>query len=149
MKNSNIKEAYKSIATFSLKNREICVNVYPRCSPKFRHQNQIKEYKAMRYKYSVVMLGTFLLCGIVCLVFLSFHIDSHPIQEIQRAKSVGVVVAQMPLYFEANQGQCDAAVKFLSRGEGYTLFLTNHDAVLALHAAHAPIHPTSHPRCNP
>ena len=31
---------------------------------------------------------------------------------------------QIPLSFEANQGQTDAAVNFLSRGSGYTLFLT-------------------------
>src|SRR6266481_1062114 len=30
---------------------------------------------------------------------------------------------QLPLAFEANQGQADAQVKFLSRGSGYTLFL--------------------------
>ena len=34
--------------------------------------------------------------------------------------------------FEANQGQTDSQVKFLSRGTGYTLFLTSSEAVLAL-----------------
>jgi RHS repeat-associated protein/uncharacterized repeat protein (TIGR01451 family) len=38
----------------------------------------------------------------------------------------------LPLTFEANQGQTDAQVKFLSRGSGYTLFLTSTEAVLAL-----------------
>jgi hypothetical protein len=39
----------------------------------------------------------------------------------------------LPLSFEANRGQTDAHVKFLSRGQGYTLFLTRRgDAVLAL-----------------
>jgi hypothetical protein len=37
-----------------------------------------------------------------------------------------------PLIFEPNQGQTDELVKFLSRGRGYTLFLTGDDAVLAL-----------------
>jgi len=32
---------------------------------------------------------------------------------------------QVPLRFEANQGQADPRVKFLSRGNGYTLFLTD------------------------
>jgi hypothetical protein len=40
---------------------------------------------------------------------------------------------QLPLRFEANQGQIDAQVKFLSRGSGYTLFLTGNEAVFALH----------------
>jgi hypothetical protein len=37
-----------------------------------------------------------------------------------------------PLSFEANQGQSNPRVKFLSRGSGYTLFLTSTDAVLFL-----------------
>jgi len=39
---------------------------------------------------------------------------------------------KLPLSFEANQGQVDSEVKFLSRGRGYTLFLTGTEAVLAL-----------------
>jgi len=39
---------------------------------------------------------------------------------------------QLSLRFEANQGQTDPQVKFLSRGRGYTLFLTPSEAVLAL-----------------
>ena len=38
----------------------------------------------------------------------------------------------LPLSFEANQGQTDENVKFLSRGLSYSLFLTNSEAVLAL-----------------
>ncbi|MBI3989214.1 MAG: hypothetical protein HY347_06315 [candidate division NC10 bacterium] len=39
---------------------------------------------------------------------------------------------KLPLHFEANQGQTDTQVNFLSRGSGYTLFLTPIEAVLAL-----------------
>jgi hypothetical protein len=42
--------------------------------------------------------------------------------------------AQLPLAFEANQGQSDPQVEFLSRGEGYGLFLTKTEAVLSLAA---------------
>ncbi|MGB6554998.1 MAG: hypothetical protein WBE78_16025, partial [Candidatus Binataceae bacterium] len=38
----------------------------------------------------------------------------------------------MPLSFERNDGQTDAQVKFLSRGNGYTLFLTPAESILAL-----------------
>jgi hypothetical protein len=38
----------------------------------------------------------------------------------------------VPLFFEANQGQTDARVKFLARGHGYGLFLTADEAVLEL-----------------
>jgi Cep192 domain 4/Beta-propeller repeat len=40
--------------------------------------------------------------------------------------------AHLPLSFEANRGQTDARVKYLARGQNYTLFLAEHDAVLAL-----------------
>ncbi len=39
---------------------------------------------------------------------------------------------QLPMSFEPNAGQTDARVQFLSRGKGYTLFLTEHEAVLSL-----------------
>ena len=38
---------------------------------------------------------------------------------------------RVPLSFEANQGQTDPRVRFISRGNGYTLFLTSDEAVLA------------------
>src|SRR5712692_4289403 len=39
---------------------------------------------------------------------------------------------KLPLSFEANHGQADGRVKFLSRTGGYTLFLTGDEAVLAM-----------------
>lgn len=39
---------------------------------------------------------------------------------------------KLPLSFEANQGQTDSQVKFLTRGSGYALFLTANEAVLRL-----------------
>jgi hypothetical protein len=39
---------------------------------------------------------------------------------------------KLPMSFEANEGQTDEKVKFLSRGSGYTLFLTSTEAVLSL-----------------
>ena len=39
---------------------------------------------------------------------------------------------RLPLNFEINKGQTDSQVKFLSRGSGYSLFLTGSEAVLAL-----------------
>src|SRR5436190_17795264 len=36
-----------------------------------------------------------------------------------------------PLVFEPNQGQTDASVRYLSRGNGYSLFLTDSEAILS------------------
>src|SRR5205814_1626160 len=43
---------------------------------------------------------------------------------------IGEVYGKLPLSFEANQGQTDSHVKFLTRGAGYGLFLTSAEAVL-------------------
>jgi len=42
---------------------------------------------------------------------------------------------RLPLSFEANHGQTDGKVKFLSRDSGYNLFLTSTEAVLSLRKA--------------
>src|SRR6266481_5336821 len=44
---------------------------------------------------------------------------------------------KLPLSFEANHGQADGRVKFLSRTGGYTVFLTADEAVLALRGSTA------------
>jgi len=49
------------------------------------------------------------------------------------AEQVPAAYGQIPLSFEANQGQTAAEVNFLSRGNGYALFLTPTEAVLSLH----------------
>jgi Beta-propeller repeat len=45
--------------------------------------------------------------------------------------------AALPLAFEQNQGQTDAQVKYMARGDGYTLFLTANDAVFSLYSRSA------------
>ena len=58
--------------------------------------------------------------------------DSRQAQEVPKARQVQASFLSVPLSFEANQGQTDPQVKFLSRGPGYGLFLTPSEAVLAL-----------------
>ncbi|MFZ0199091.1 MAG: SBBP repeat-containing protein [Candidatus Sulfotelmatobacter sp.] len=41
--------------------------------------------------------------------------------------------ASLPLGFEQNYGQTDPQVKYMAHANGYTLFLTSHDAVFAFH----------------
>jgi hypothetical protein len=53
------------------------------------------------------------------------HPDT-PVQRVSIVESYG----RVPLAFEANQGQTDPHVKFVSRGPGYGLFLTTSEAVL-------------------
>ncbi|HEV7798702.1 MAG TPA: hypothetical protein VGO73_11125, partial [Pyrinomonadaceae bacterium] len=52
-----------------------------------------------------------------------------------RPITASALTAQLPLTFQPNHGQADAAVKFLSRGPGYQLFLTATQAVFSLRPA--------------
>lgn len=47
-------------------------------------------------------------------------------------RRVAGAYARLPLRFEANRGQTDSRVRFISRGSGYALFLTPSEAVLSL-----------------
>jgi len=65
-------------------------------------------------------------------------------QNSQAAKQRAVAsYGKVPLSFESNQGQTDRRVKFLSRGHGYTLFLTPTKAVLALSKSQAQTEPNA------
>ncbi|HEY3128912.1 MAG TPA: SBBP repeat-containing protein [Acidobacteriota bacterium] len=44
----------------------------------------------------------------------------------------------LPLSFEANQGQANASIRFLSHGPGYSLFLTPDEAILVLSSRRRP-----------
>jgi uncharacterized protein (TIGR03437 family) len=48
------------------------------------------------------------------------------------AKPGKAALLAVPLSFEANQGQTDSQVKFLSHGDGYSLFLTSNEVVFTL-----------------
>ncbi len=58
-----------------------------------------------------------------------------PAQAVLNAEQRGRVQASLgalPLAFEANQGQTDPQVRYVARGNGYTVFLTANDTVFAL-----------------
>ncbi len=64
----------------------------------------------------------------------------------ERGKETPKVVSDygnLPLSFEANQGQTDKAVRFLSRGSGYGLYLTPTEMVLTLKKAATEKAPTA------
>src|SRR5262249_27450304 len=57
--------------------------------------------------------------------------EQTPAAPVDQAK-LQEAYGRLPLTFEANHGQTDAQVQFLSRGNGYTLFLTGNEAVFDL-----------------
>ncbi len=60
----------------------------------------------------------------VCLLLAGAIVPGTPAAVAKRPR--------LPYTFEQNQGQAPGAVKFLARGEGYGLFLTEREAVLSL-----------------
>jgi hypothetical protein len=56
---------------------------------------------------------------------------NHKPSKAEQARAVQAY-GKLPLSFEANQGQTDHRVRFLSHGSGYSLFLTPEEAVLTL-----------------
>jgi hypothetical protein len=57
---------------------------------------------------------------------------SQPATVTPAARRIQANYASLPLAFEKNQGQTDAQVKYMARGDGYVLFLTANDAVFSL-----------------
>src|SRR2546422_3330250 len=66
--------------------------------------------------------------GMCLSVSLTLVAQSNPPDSTRIVEGYG----KLPLAFETNQGQSDPQVKFLSRGTGYSLFLTADTAVLSL-----------------
>ena len=66
-------------------------------------------------------------------VSLAFVVVVAGVSTAGRADSTGPQRQRvtLPMAFEANEGQTDPQVSFVSRGPGYTLFLTSSEAVLA------------------
>src|SRR5258706_13407486 len=60
--------------------------------------------------------------------FAGFVLPAAAATDARMSESYG----KLPLQFEANRGQTDKAVRFLSRGPGYSLYLTAGEAVLVL-----------------
>jgi hypothetical protein len=56
-------------------------------------------------------------------------------QSADRRGRVLSSLGALPLAFEANQGQTDPQVKYMARGNGYTVFLTASDTVFALQSS--------------
>ena len=73
-----------------------------------------------------------ILMSIVLWSLTAGHIFGDSPENPTNAKPAKPALLAVPLSFEANQGQTDSQVKFLSRGDGYSLFLTSNEAVFTL-----------------
>jgi hypothetical protein len=72
-----------------------------------------------------VRSGLFVASILFLTPLLSTRLGAAPEVEAARQR-----YAKAPMSFEPNQGQTDSAVKYLSRGQGYTLYLTSTEMAL-------------------
>ena len=79
------------------------------------------------------------LLGVIAAALIAALAIPLPTDAATKAR-VAANYGKLPLIFEANRGQTDARVKFLSRGPGYSLFLTESEAVLSLRGANGKGH---------
>jgi hypothetical protein len=86
---------------------------------------KIKEEKSM---FSQQTQWRLLIALFVTVTLWTVPAGNKNIKPLRMSEAYG----EIPLSFEANQGQSDGHVKFLSRGSGYGLFLTQTEAVLEL-----------------
>jgi hypothetical protein len=86
-----------------------------------------------------IILVLFLLCAAsIAVLYSSFPTKAgRDSPTIGRQPRVQENYGKLPLAFEANNGQTDAQVKFISSGSGYTMFLTGNEAVLWLRPSSA------------
>ena len=63
----------------------------------------------------------------------SFSSGGNSVPQMQ-SQTIQAKFAALPLAFEKNEGQTDPQVKYTARANGYTLFLTDREAVFAFHA---------------
>src|SRR5579871_6157143 len=89
--------------------------------------------------------GIFLIGSVLaCAVLLSFSIENFFVSSSPRNPSSSLksdaIYGNLPLYFEPNQGQVDPQVKFISKGNGYTLFLTSKETILVLNRSNPDQH---------
>src|SRR5258705_2047403 len=71
-------------------------------------------------------------------LFLLLSLLGHAPAAALQTQNVMEHYGKLPLHFEANAGQTNDQVKFLSRGSGYSLFLTSSEVVMAFKAAKTP-----------
>src|SRR5215204_6523090 len=100
-----------------------------------------------RINHFVFVIGIASFATTACaVIFVAAHKDKDPAAPFaasaadpQTRTKIAERFGELPLSFEINRGQTDPAVKFLSHGPGYDLFLTANEAVLSLSKSLTPV----------
>jgi len=102
-----------------------------------QHPAQCNRIHRILRNLFLVLTSVFILLSSVCASKIAAQStptsqNAMPKAEPPRNVHIAAAYGRLPLTFEANIGQTDSRVKFLSRGVGQTLFLTSTEAVLDL-----------------
>lgn len=90
------------------------------------------KYKNELSKLFLAVLTVFFLSGVLFQAPLPAAPVTRSAPDQSSKAKVLETYGKLPLSFEANRGQSEAQVKFLSHGGGYSLLLTSTEAVLVL-----------------
>lgn len=100
----------------------------------FMHSFQSRDLPRLAANAKAILLVALMSCVVIVndtrRMSLPTNISTRP--NITTGSRLSEAYGKLPMRFEANQGQADGQVKFLSRGSGHSLFLTSTEAVLAL-----------------
>jgi Beta-propeller repeat len=91
-----------------------------------KHRTQERQFS----QRAAVAGLSLLVSGLIAYSGLTWWNARVPVES--NGSAVGAGQQGLPLSFEANQGQADSEIKFLSRGKGYSLLLTETEAILKL-----------------
>ena len=97
------------------------------------------------YKNSAKSVSLLILLALGFAAVFALHSTGESIQRpdiphIENPPTARNFFGRLPLSFEPNQGQADSRVKFLARGHGYALFLTNDGAVFTFSETKTAVH---------
>jgi hypothetical protein len=99
-------------------------------------KNNIPSKTVAAFRLSRRLMIPALALAVLTLVALNQHLfptaDAQTGQSSNLKSDIVEMLSQMPMSFEANHGQTSSEVKYLSRGRGYTMFLTADEAVMRL-----------------
>src|SRR5207248_11042341 len=91
-----------------------------------RSRDREKPFMTKKIRYAA---GTALVLFGLMVIIVTLR--SHPAKG-EESTQVHATFAHIPLSFEQNVGQTDEHVRYVARGSGYTIFLTETDAVISL-----------------
>jgi hypothetical protein len=90
------------------------------------HRNHLSPLPAVFLAFAALFAVAF------SVVTIPTAVAVKPAPRHAESTTASLALPNLPLNFEENRGQSAGQVRFISRGGGYALFLTDHETVLSL-----------------